>query len=167
MKKRMRAERLKRMAVRLGIAAILLGIPASSGCAFGAGLVPQPQASSEASLLLEQDQSAQPQGESEQAKRDREQHARDREQHARDREQEKKDAEQARTDRMQGLYDRGRELLDENRYADAAKKFSEMAKMVGAQVDAALYWTAYADNKLGKREAAFETIADLKQRFPQ
>ena len=39
--------------------------------------------------------------------------------------------------------------------------------MAGPQTDAALYWLAYADNKLGRRDAAFASIADLKKRFPQ
>lgn len=91
----------------------------------------------------------------------------DPEQEARDREQEKKDAEQARADRMQELYDDGRGFLDEGDYGDAAKKFSELAQMAGSQADAALYWKAYADNKLGKRDLALESIADLKKRFPQ
>jgi hypothetical protein len=102
-----------------------------------------------------------------QSARDREQQKRDQEQAARDREQEKKDAEQARLDRLQELYDEGRGFLDEGDYGDAGKKFSELAKLAGPQADAALYWKAYADNKMGKREAALEGIADLKKRFPQ
>jgi HEAT repeats len=99
--------------------------------------------------------------------RDRAQEKADREQEARDRVQEKKDAEQDRADHLQDLYSEGREFLDEGDYGDAAKKFSELAQMAGAQTDAALYWKAYADNKLGKRDVAFESIADLKKRFPQ
>ena len=34
----------------------------------------------------------------------------------------------------------------------AAKKFTELSQLKGPQTDAALYWLAYADNKLGKRE---------------
>src|SRR5260370_2810070 len=39
--------------------------------------------------------------------------------------------------------------------------------MNGPQSDAALYWKAYAENRLGKRDSALTTIADLKRRFPQ
>jgi len=39
--------------------------------------------------------------------------------------------------------------------------------MNGPQTDAALYWKAYAENRLGKRDAALATIADVKRRFPQ
>jgi HEAT repeat protein len=39
--------------------------------------------------------------------------------------------------------------------------------MKGPQTDAALYWLAYADNKLGQRDRALSTIAELKKSFPQ
>jgi hypothetical protein len=103
----------------------------------------------------------------EQAARDREQEKRDREEEARDREQEKRDREQERLERLDELYSDGREALDEDRYDRAAEKFSELATLNGAQTDAALYWKAYAENKLGKRDSALTTIADLKKRFPQ
>lgn len=103
----------------------------------------------------------------EQERRDREQEKRDREQEKRDREQEKRDSEQDRLDRLEELYDDGREDLDEDRYDQAAAKFKELADMGGPQTDAALYWKAYAENRLGKRDTALATIADLKKRFPQ
>jgi HEAT repeat protein len=103
----------------------------------------------------------------EQEARDREQEKRDREQEARDREQEKRDREQERIERLDELYSDGREALDEDRYEQAAGKFSELAEQNGAQTDAALYWKAYAENKLGKRDSALTTIADLEKRFAQ
>jgi hypothetical protein len=105
--------------------------------------------------------------EKEQERRDREQEARDTEQEKRDREQEARDNEQERLDRLQELYDDGREDLDDDRYDRAEAKFDQLAKMNGPQTDAALYWKAYAEDKLGKREAALSTLADLKKRFPQ
>ncbi len=103
----------------------------------------------------------------EQEKRDREQEARDRELDRRDREQEARDRTQEKIDRLQELYDDGREALDDDRYDQAAAKFKQLADMSGPQTDAALYWKAYAENRLGKRDAALTTIADLKRRFPQ
>ncbi len=103
----------------------------------------------------------------EQERRDREQEARDREQEKRDREQEARDRAQEKADRLQELYDDGREALDEDRYDKAAAKFKELADLNGPQTDAALYWKAYAENRLGKRDTALATIADLKKRFPQ
>jgi len=99
--------------------------------------------------------------------RDRAQEKRDREQEAKDREQEKRDREQEAKERVEEEYDRGREALDEGHYDQAAKMFAELAKMATAQADAALYWKAYAENRMGNRDVALSTIADLKRRFPQ
>jgi HEAT repeat protein len=102
-----------------------------------------------------------------QEKRDREQESRDKEEEKRDREQEARDRAQDRADRLQELYDDGREDLDEDLYDQAESKFKQLAEMNGPQTDAALYWKAYAENKLGKRDTALATITDLKKRFPQ
>ena len=115
----------------------------------------------------EQEQSSDDKQDQDQEKRDREQEARDREQEKRDREQEKRDREQERIERNSELYDAGREALDEDRYDRAESKFEELAALNGPQTDAALYWKAYAENRLGKRDTALATIADLKHRFPQ
>jgi hypothetical protein len=95
------------------------------------------------------------------------QEQRDREQEKRDREQQKRDRERERADRLEELYDNGREALDEEKYEQARERFSELAKTNGPQTDAALYWEAYADQRLGQRQAALAAIADLKNRFPQ
>ena len=114
--------------------------------------------------FLQDPQTAQ---EKEQERFDREQEARDREQERRDREQEARDRAQEKTERLEELYDDGREALDEDRYDQAAAKFQQLAEMNGPQTDAALYWKAYAENRMGKRDTALTTIADLKKRFPQ
>jgi hypothetical protein len=103
----------------------------------------------------------------EQEAQDREQEKRDREQEARDREQEKRDREQEHLERLDELYSEGREALDEDRYDRAAEKFSELASLNGPQTDAAMYWKAYAENKLGKRDSALATIADLEKKYAQ
>jgi HEAT repeats len=103
----------------------------------------------------------------EQEARDREQEKRDREQEARDREQEKRDREQERLERLDELYSDGREALDEDRYDQALGKFSELASMNGPQTDAAMYWKAYSENKMGKRDSALATIADLEKKYAQ
>lgn len=103
----------------------------------------------------------------EQERRDREQEARDREEERRDREQEARERAQEKIERLQELYDDGREDLDDDQYDKAEAKFKQLADMNGPQTDAALYWKAYAENRLGKRDTALATIADLKKRFPQ
>ena len=96
-----------------------------------------------------------------------EQERQDRDQERRDREQEARDRAQERAERLEELYDDGREALDDDHYEQAAAKFTALADMNGPQTDAALYWKAYAENKLGRRDSALTTIADLKRRFPQ
>ncbi len=96
-----------------------------------------------------------------------EQERRDREQERRDREQEARERAQEHAERLEELYDDGREALDDDHYEQAAEKFTALAGMNGPQTDAALYWKAYAENKLGRRDSALTTIADLKRRFPQ
>jgi hypothetical protein len=98
---------------------------------------------------------------------DREQEKADREQEARDREQEKKDREQERLERLDELYSDGREALDDDRYDQADAKFSQLVEMNGPQTDAAMYWKAYAENKLGKRDAALTTLSDLEKKYAQ
>jgi hypothetical protein len=159
------------------VVALLLAMPSIAPYAKGAigSAVDAPQAASaaqsQASADAERDEEAsdmeQDRQDQEQEKRDREQEKRDREQEARDREQEKKDREQERLDRLTELYDEGREALDEDRYEHAESKFDQLAQMNGPQTDAALYWKAYAENRLGKRDTALANIAELKRRFPQ
>lgn len=103
----------------------------------------------------------------EQERREREQEARDREQEKRDREQEAREREQEKLDRLEELYDDGREALDDDRYDKAEAKFDQLAQLNGPQTDAAMYWKAYAENRLGKREAALATLAEMKKRFAQ
>lgn len=105
------------------------------------------------------------QADDERAERERERL--EQEQEKRDREQEKREREQDRLDRQEELYEEGREALDEERYDKAAAKFNELAQMNGAQADAALYWKAYAENKLGKRDAALASLAELNRRYAQ
>ena len=84
-----------------------------------------------------------------------------------ERQAEAREAEQERADRMQELYDEGREALDQDQFREAERSFTELVKLNGPQTDAALYWTAYAQNREGKKEAALGTITELKKRYPQ
>jgi outer membrane protein assembly factor BamD (BamD/ComL family) len=144
-------------AAGIAIAALLLG-PAATRAR---GLMAIPVRSADS---MQDPQEAQ---EKEQEKREREQEAREREDEKREREQEARERAQEKVERLQELYDDGREDLDEDRYDHAAGNFQQLAEMNGPQTDAALYWKAYAENRLGRRDTALATIADLKRRFPQ
>ena len=126
-----------------------------------------PQSPDGGTPFVERDDDGDSQSDREQEQRDREQEKREREEEQRDREQEKRDQAQERVDRLEELYDDGREALDEEKYDEARDKFSELAKTAGAQAEAALYWKAYAEQRLGRRPEALAAIADLKRRFPQ
>jgi len=91
----------------------------------------------------------------------------EKEQERLEREQEKRDREQEMNDRQKELYENGRDALDDEQYEKALGEFSELLKLNGPQTDVALYWKAYAENKLGKKAAALATIAEVKNKFPQ
>jgi hypothetical protein len=112
-------------------------------------------------------QSAQSQSEADEARREREEAQREKEEERREREQDKREAEQDRIEHMQELYDDGREDLDDEHYDRALSKFTELVKLNGPQTDAALYWKAYAENKLGRKAAALASIAEIKGKYAQ
>ena len=157
------------------VLAVLLAMPSVPSRAASSVFIAAPQSASssqsQASADADRDEEAsdieQDRQDQEQEKRDREQEARDREQEKRDREEEKRDREQERLDRLSELYENGREALDDDRYDRAESKFDQLAQLNGPQTDAALYWKAYAENRLGKRDTALASIAELKRRFPQ
>lgn len=98
---------------------------------------------------------------------EREQEKRDREQELRDREQEKKERALEKRDREQELYDNALEAVDEARWEKAAAKFDQVAKGGGPRADAALYWKAYAFNRLGRRDDSLATLGELGRTYPQ
>ena len=155
-----KAEQFGSIPGRWAVGAILMALLANGPRLYGAGRAQGPQEPAHSESFVAQEPRNQAQLEAEQNQRDQEQQARDGE-------QQNKDAEQQRLDHMQELYDEGRGFLDEEAYGDALKKFTELAQMSGPMTDAALYWKAYTENKQGKRQAALETAADLKKRFPQ
>jgi HEAT repeat protein len=65
------------------------------------------------------------------------------------------------------LYQSAVKALDDSSWEEAARLFSQAAHAPGDQQDGALYWCAYAQNKLGHRGAAIGTLDDLESRFPK
>jgi hypothetical protein len=62
-------------------------------------------------------------------------------------------------------YDQGASALDASRWDDAVRIFSKVAENKGTRADGALYWKAYAQNKLGQRDAALATLAEMKKDY--
>lgn len=65
------------------------------------------------------------------------------------------------------LYDEATEAIDEGNWRDAINNFNEVIRANKSRVDAALYWKAYAQGKLGQKTEALETVAQLEKRFPR
>jgi len=63
-------------------------------------------------------------------------------------------------------YRAGRSALDAAQWDKAIADFKASAARRSDLADAATYWLAYAQNRAGQREAALETIATLRKRYP-
>jgi HEAT repeat protein len=66
-----------------------------------------------------------------------------------------------------GRYDRGTSAIDAGRWDDARQIFDEIANAKDSRADGALYWKAYSENRLGRRDDALATLAVLRQQYPQ
>lgn len=73
----------------------------------------------------------------------------------------------AASSREEAMYKEATASLDESQWQQAADKFSEVANLKGKRADAALYWKAYALNKMGRRSEASSAIAQLRQQYPK
>ncbi len=65
-----------------------------------------------------------------------------------------------------GDYDRGTSALDSGRYDRAIEAFDKVIAANGPKADGAMYWKAYALNRLGKRTEALAAIDELVKKFP-
>jgi hypothetical protein len=63
-------------------------------------------------------------------------------------------------------YSAGATALDEKRWRDAVGDFDQVIKANAAKADAALYWKAYALNKLNSVDLADATCRQLRTQFP-
>jgi len=81
-------------------------------------------------------------------------------------ERDKERAERA-VEMEEDLYDRGTDLLDEHEWRKAAAVFGEVYKMKMSHADGALFWRAWAQNKLGQRSDALGSLVEFQQSFPQ
>jgi outer membrane protein assembly factor BamD (BamD/ComL family) len=62
-----------------------------------------------------------------------------------------------KADREEELYDRATESLDDHDWRRAASLFKKVTEMQMSHADAALYWLAYAQGKMGARSDALST----------
>jgi len=64
------------------------------------------------------------------------------------------------------LYASGQQELDQSHWNAALTDFNEVASRGGARAEGALYWKAYALNKLNRRDDALAAIAELRKSHP-
>lgn len=69
-------------------------------------------------------------------------------------------------DRGSGSYERGTSNLDAHRYDEAIRNFDSVIGSKSARADGALYWRAYAQNRIGKRDDALASLAALRRDYP-
>jgi hypothetical protein len=69
-------------------------------------------------------------------------------------------------DRERDLYDRGQEALERSEWANAIERFQQIAALQGARADAAIFWKAYALDKMGQHAEALAAVAELAKGFP-
>jgi hypothetical protein len=62
-------------------------------------------------------------------------------------------------------YTAGTKALNESRWADAVTAFDQVVNAKGKKADAALYWKAYALNKLDKQQLAADTCVQLSTQY--
>ena len=102
-----------------------------------------------------------------QASADR-QRERDEAQRERERERAERERERARdqSERIEDLYDSAQDALADEQWTRALDRFNRVVAAKAARVDAAMYWTAYAQSKLGQQTDALATLAELTKSFP-
>src|SRR6266404_1712622 len=84
-----------------------------------------------------------------------------------DRAREAADRARESTDRNLDVYRQGTHYIDDREYDRAIRSMDRVIEAKGARADGALYWKAYALNKLGKRDEALATLAEIPKQYPQ
>jgi HEAT repeat protein len=89
-------------------------------------------------------------------------------QDGRDRE---KDMARGRADRETSqenmFYSAGSQAIDQGKWQVAVDRFNQVIDMKLKRVDAAMFWKAWAQNKLGQRTEALATLTAMEKEYPQ
>jgi HEAT repeat protein len=70
-------------------------------------------------------------------------------------------------DRENRVYEEAVRARDESQWERAIERFNDVVTMKGNRVDAALYWKAYSQDRMGQRADALATIAALSRDYPK
>jgi hypothetical protein len=74
--------------------------------------------------------------------------------------------EAARRDREDRRYEEGQEAIQEGAWQRAVTMFTDVAQAKGTRADAALYWRAYALDRMGQKAEALAAAAELIKGYP-
>jgi HEAT repeat protein len=85
----------------------------------------------------------------------------------RDRAEREKERAEAKAEKEDDLYDAATDSLDDHEWRRAAAMFRKVADMHMAHADAALYWLAYSESKMGARSEALSTLLQLQKSYPK
>jgi HEAT repeat protein len=83
----------------------------------------------------------------------------------REAEREAREAERKR-EREAMQYEQATDMIYQGRYDRAIPLLTRLVEQKGTRADAALYWKAYAENRLGQRAEALSTIAEFAKSYP-
>jgi len=72
-----------------------------------------------------------------------------------------------KADKEEEIYDSATESLDDHDWRRAASLFRKVTEMQMSHADAALYWLAYAQGKMGARSEALSTLLQLQKAYPK
>lgn len=84
----------------------------------------------------------------------------------REREEARKQREEARKRQFEDQYRRAQELLEDGRWSEAVARLESVIEAKLSRTDAALYWKAYALDKLQQQADALAAVAELAKAFP-
>lgn len=71
------------------------------------------------------------------------------------------------TDSSARSYEQARAAIERNQYDRALTLLDQVIGGKGRQADAAMYWKAYSQARIGRRADALTTIADMQKQFPK
>ena len=64
-------------------------------------------------------------------------------------------------------YERAQRAIERDEWSEAVDRFQAIVAAAGVRADAALYWKAYALDKLGQRAEALAAVVELTKTFPK
>jgi len=73
----------------------------------------------------------------------------------------------AKGDRESSLYSQGSSAIDQGKWQMAEDRFDQVIEIKGKKADAAMFWKAWAQNKLGQRAEALATLTAMEKEYPQ